>query len=238
MSREIKRVSLKFDWPIGKVWMGYVNPYNSIECPYCNATGGSKEAQELENKWFNWDGPREKAWQHNLDEDDIKELIKNDRLKDLTYEFKDNKWVKIENKIITPEMVNEWSYKNFGHDAINRWICIKAKCKKMGVPERCKHCEGDGFIFANDKVKKLYKNWEKIEPPKGNGYQLWETTSEGSPKSPVFKNVKDLAKWLCDNKVSIFGKDMCSAEEWEKCIKINNFSHIIGQKDNTVMVAV
>lgn len=33
-------------------------------------------------------------------------------------------------------------------------------------------------------------------PPKGAGYQLWETVSEGSPISPVFKTPDELANWL------------------------------------------
>jgi poly-D-alanine transfer protein DltD len=151
MSREIKRVSLKFNWPLNKVWKGYINPYNSMECPYCE-NGMSKEAQELENKWFNWDGPKEEAWQYNLDEDDVKALIKNNRLTDLTHEYKNNKWIKNKNKVITPEMVNEWAKKGFGHDAINRWICIKEKCKKMGVNDSCVHCGGEGFMFLNKKI--------------------------------------------------------------------------------------
>ena len=36
----------------------------------------------------------------------------------------------------------------------------------------------------------------KIHPPAGEGYQLWETVSEGSPVSPVCATPDELADWL------------------------------------------
>ena len=45
----------------------------------------------------------------------------------------------------------------------------------------------------------------KIHPPTGDGYQLWETVTEGSPISPVFATPEELADWLVapDNDTSI-----------------------------------
>jgi hypothetical protein len=57
------------------------------------------------------------------------------------------------------------------------------------------------------------------QPPNGDGYQLWETTSEGSPMSPVFKMPNELAKWLVDNKISACGSMTCTYDEWLKFIK-------------------
>ena len=56
-------------------------------------------------------------------------------------------------------------------------------------------------------------------PPKGEGYQLWETTSEGSPMSPVFETPEELAEWLEFNKASSFAKMTCSYDEWLDFIK-------------------
>jgi hypothetical protein len=41
--------------------------------------------------------------------------------------------------------------------------------------------------------------WERIEPPVGDGYQLWETVSEGSPVSPVFESREALINWMRKN---------------------------------------
>lgn len=40
---------------------------------------------------------------------------------------------------------------------------------------------------------------EPFEPPDGDGWQLWETVSEGSPISPVFTDRDAFAAWLVEN---------------------------------------
>jgi len=56
------------------------------------------------------------------------------------------------------------------------------------------------------------------EPPNGDWYQVWETTSEGSPISPAFETPEELARWLADNKASAFGSQTASYETWLKFI--------------------
>lgn len=41
-----------------------------------------------------------------------------------------------------------------------------------------------------------YKLSPKVDPPEGEGWQLWETVSEGSPISPVFDSPESLARWM------------------------------------------
>lgn len=55
------------------------------------------------------------------------------------------------------------------------------------------------FKQIKDKLKEL------CEPPKGEGYQLWNTTSEGSPISPVFETLDKLCEW-CEVNATTFGK--------------------------------
>ena len=52
------------------------------------------------------------------------------------------------------------------------------------------------FKQIKDKLKEL------CEPPKGEGYQLWNTTSEGSPISPVFETLDKLCEWCEVNETS------------------------------------
>lgn len=56
------------------------------------------------------------------------------------------------------------------------------------------------------------------EPPKGEGYQLWETTSEGSPVSPVFKTLDELCEW-CEDNATTFADFKASKEEWKKMLE-------------------
>lgn len=54
---------------------------------------------------------------------------------------------------------------------------------------------------------------DKVEPPEGEGYQLWETTSEGSPVSPVFGTLEKLCEW-CEKNATTFGSFTATKEEW------------------------
>jgi len=46
MGRELKRVALDFDWPLNKIWKGYVNPYYK-ECESCKGSGNTLAYQRL-----------------------------------------------------------------------------------------------------------------------------------------------------------------------------------------------
>lgn len=55
MGREVKRVALDFQWPLRKVWQGFINPHyedHYHECGACKGTGASKEAQRLSDQWY------------------------------------------------------------------------------------------------------------------------------------------------------------------------------------------
>lgn len=53
-----------------------------------------------------------------------------------------------------------------------------------------------GSVWISDEAKRLAEEWEPHEPPEGEGWQLWETVSEGSPVSPVFATAEELPAWL------------------------------------------
>jgi hypothetical protein len=69
-------------------------------------------------------------------------------------------------KYPTPDEVNEWAKKGFGHDAINRWICVEARAKNLGVYGKCEHCGGKGYIFDEDEVTLSLQLWV-LHPRKG-----------------------------------------------------------------------
>jgi hypothetical protein len=54
MGRTLKRVSLDFDWPLNKTWIGYVNPYSSKKstCCYCDGVGLAPEAKRFYEQWY------------------------------------------------------------------------------------------------------------------------------------------------------------------------------------------
>ena len=57
----------------------------------------------------------------------------------------------------------------------------------------CKVCKGDGMDPA---ARDAYEAWQSEPPPTGEGWQLWETTSEGAPISPVFATEVEFVDYL------------------------------------------
>jgi len=85
----------------------------------------------------------------------------------------------------------------------------------------------DGKVPASV-VEALCEDWKNYDPPTGEGYQLWETTSEGSPISPVFETLDDLCAWAEEN-ASTFGSFRTSKEEWRQMLDDGLVYHKEGQ---------
>ena len=95
-------------------------------------------------------------------------------------------------------------------------ISFCERCKEfariMGIPPKVyKHIQDDDPCPD-------WKQYFKVDPPKGEGYQLWGTTSEGEPRSPVFKTPEELAEWCAEND-TVFGDTRATKEEWLKMIQ-------------------
>lgn len=100
-------------------------------------------------------------------------------------------------------------------------------CKGANKGVLCEHCLEFARIKNIELTSYNCPNWSKYfaevneelrklcEPPVGEGYQLWDTTSEGSPISPVFKTMDELCEWSEKN-ATIFGNIKVSKEEWKR----------------------
>ena len=165
------------------------------------------------------------SWGHHLNADDVAALIEADRLWDFTRHWvKGEGWVDNDPVVIpTPQEVNDWSVDGVGHDSSSAHLVIKARCKREGVSRTCPTCDGYGSTEAYPGQREESEDWEWIEPPTGPGYQLWETTSEGSPKTPVYETIEELCVYAAAN-VSTFGSDMATAEQWREMLD-ENFVH-------------
>jgi hypothetical protein len=285
MSREVKRVPLDWDWPMGETWAGYLNPFWSFraECEACGGTGYAPEARRFGDEWYGnapfdpvaygaepltLDHPAVRAfagrnvdaapdfygvsrlgrdvslvkemhrlfvhwigqWSHHLIQADVDALIDRGRLMDFTHvprteEQREvvrrkvadggNSWLPEPNGYRpTAAEVNAWSLSGMGHDSINQWVCVKARCAREGVPVTCPECDGDGDRWPSQAHKALAESWVDIPPPEGKGWQMWQTTGEGSPMSPVFAMPEELARWLADTGASAFGSETATFDQW------------------------
>lgn len=152
-----------------------------------------REATRLANLWNG-------QWCHHLAQQDVDALVEAGRLHDFTHTcVKGDGWVEKDPKVTpTAQQVNDWSLGGFGHDSINAMIAVRARCEREGSPVECATCQGHSTLEAYPGQRAQAEAWERSEPPTGEGWQLWETVSEGSPISPVFATAEELAAWMSD----------------------------------------
>ena len=222
MGREVRRVKAGFEWPLKQVWKGFLNPHyqHSKKCPFCDGSGLNPETKQISDAWYDFDhdkdDPNRVRWCDRITQDEVDALVKHGRLMDFTHTWTSETGWKKKKPAYHPAAaeVNEWSQRGMGHDGINHWICTETRAKRLGVYGKCKHCKGDGNLWRTPADEKLADAWKPKNPPKGTWYQMWETTSEGSPISPAFKTPEDLARWLFENDASTFGSQTTTYVQW------------------------
>jgi hypothetical protein len=182
-------------------------------CPHCDGGGLNPETKQLEEDWYDFDGTG-RRWCNNIGEVEIEDLVKGGRLSDLMdgwYRYEEKKdvwfsldrslpmaqreWVECEKpKFPTPEKVNEWSKSGGlgGHDAINRWICIKARAKHLGVYGYCEHCD-DGRIYDDEKATVSLQLWY-LHPRKGTSRGVYVKQIKETDIPRVIEYLKEAAK--------------------------------------------
>jgi hypothetical protein len=203
MGRELRRVPLDFDWPLNKVWQGYVPP-EWRPCPSDDCENGST----VVGAWI-------EAIAHLLlmvGEAGITGRSLHPWLEAVP--LAPRKKPGPQSAEFSGGLAGRAPAGPFGHDACDRWAATKAIIKAAGLPDEwgtCPTCKGHA-IHPDD--LEASETWKGAEPPEGAGYQLWETTSEGSPVSPVFATLDELCEYAAAN-CSTFGHDRASAEGWK-----------------------
>lgn len=89
--------------------------------------------------------------------------------------------------------------------------CADCTARHEHDPDFCQEEATSYCIYYNPAWRSLWH----YEPPTGEGFQLWETTTEGSPQSPVFASVEELADW-CEGNATTFASCKVSREQWLK----------------------
>ena len=107
-------------------------------------------------------------------------------------------------------------------------------CEERGVSANCTACNGEGEFWHSEEIKNLAENFEGYDPPSGEGFQLWETTSEGSPISPVFPSLEELCQWLCETGASWFGSHTADYNQWMSMLSKGDTSMTIETESGKV----
>lgn len=75
----------------------------------------------------------------------------------------------------------------------------------------------DDAKYGPPKIENYMPDFSDV-PEDEMGICMYETTSEGTPISPVFKDPDELAHWLADNNASTFGSSTGTYEQWKAMI--------------------
>lgn len=208
MSREVRRVPRDFAWPLDTVWEGYLMPDRLQEepCQHChlgetwssrwlyllcsriNMLAEDVRAQQQSkpmHPWLAGDTYPAGDWLRDADGNAVEWVISrpSEDIIDLLAG-------------IAGKAPNE-----IGHmigSGNPEHALYKAIVKASGVPEwgSCEHCQGHGSNERYPGQRAEADAWERTPPPTGEGWQLWNTVSDGKPVSPVFGTAEELAEWL------------------------------------------
>jgi hypothetical protein len=203
MGRKVRRVPLDFEWPLDKVWEGFLSPHYA-QCPDC--TNGSTIAHDYFSTCIR-----------------LLLMADSDSRRGRVHPYFGAMGL-FPDQPAEPEKMAELARPLLGdrydvcvlgiHDAINQWCAEKKILESLGLPGDWGHCPTcDGSNIHPDH-REAYEAWEKTPPPEGDGWQMWETCSEGSPISPVFETPEELARWLADTNASAFGSEGASYDNW------------------------
>lgn len=153
-----------------------------------------REAERLARLWNG-------MWSHHLTQVDVDALVDAGRLYDFTHTWVPEHGWQPKHPLVMPTAaaVNEWSLHGWGHDELNAAVVVKARCVRDDLTLLCPTCEGRGAAERYPGQRAESAAWEPTAPPEGDGWQLWQTITEGSPVSPVFAAADALAGWMAAN---------------------------------------
>lgn len=235
MGRELRRVPLDFDWPLNKVWAGFLNPHFK-KCPaaaknechggYTNggqwldaicrflALLGEQAVSEPHAAQLRARGqifphpyldgfaqaPRTRVPDDAMAK--IQELPESRDRQQKLYEYMQrhpSQLLPFTEEIATliAGLAGGERPTSFA-GCMYSWTIRKTILKAAGIdPDgnfgTCPVCGGQGIDPAS---LKAYEEWVEEPPPSGDGWQLWETVSEGSPISKVYATRESFAAYL------------------------------------------
>lgn len=169
-------------------------------CTACEGTCYNPATKQLYDDWYDFAGTG-RRWCDKITQDEVVELVKQGRLTELTdrrysydglwhywdREAKEQKLLEGEPNFPTAEKVNAWAQKGMGHDAINCWICVETRARRLGVWGPCEVCRGRGKVYLEPKAHLSLQLWI-LHPRKGcsRGIYIERVEKEDLPRVTEF----------------------------------------------------
>lgn len=218
MGREIRRVPKDFDFPLNKTWSGYLHP-DTLHGEHCSPCGGNGRtpaslwvqaiglmiediAQDLSaqehgkkaHPYLTEHMPHEPRTTGKISEDKthwVQEPAVMRPTPDFQ-EFVQGLLSEEEKKVHERRATGPFSSYSYQVGL----ALVRAAGLDIDTWGICPACEGHGTTESYPGQRADYDAWEATEPPTGEGWQLWQTVSEGGPISPVFETPEELARWM------------------------------------------
>lgn len=125
------------------------------DCQACEASGLNPKSKEISDGFYAHSSPTGRGWNDAITQDELDALIAEGRIP---------KGAKLADvNASQPGGVMRIGY---SHDAINRWILIEARAKRLGVWGKCAECKGDGYLFTSPRARLGLVLWV-LHPRKG-----------------------------------------------------------------------
>lgn len=253
MGREIRRVPLDFDWPLHKVWHGFVND-QWRPCPQeakglCHdgvtnaamwmsaiarliviageeASVSAEEVEFLRQRGRIYPHPYLQEWdmapRTEIPRDVMRGLVERyegtERVR-RAYHYPQQNPPRLlpldaELHAVVQGLAGDHKVEQTGGSGAERSV-VRSLLKAAGLdPEKwgtCPVCKGEACDPAHQQA---YEAWKRTDPPTGEGWQLWETVSEGSPVSPVFPTRDGFIHYLRDEGYSEQAAQRFTEDGW------------------------
>lgn len=143
---------------------------DSEQCVACDGSGLNPATKRIADSFYRHSCPAGMdVWNDTITQDEVQALVDSGRLMDFTHDFTPGEgWKRNEARPVpTAAQVNSWQRgTGLGHDAINRWILVETRAKRLGAWGKCAKCDGEGSIFTTEEARLGLVLW-MIHPRKG-----------------------------------------------------------------------
>lgn len=156
---------------------------NSKECDVCEGTGYNEGTKKIHDTFYAHMNPKREHWNDKITQDEFEALKEHDRCREFS----------------TVEEVNRAnthgeSFQILGsHDAINNWILVETRAKRLGMWGKCTACGGNGYLFTEDKGHLDLQLWI-LHPRKGCSRGVYIKNIKEEELLEVIKFLKEAAK--------------------------------------------